>query len=86
MDDTSNMQNIKGKAYERKFAAYFGRLSYDYKGLVLLQFNFRRDGQSDFGPNNRWGNFYSGSAGFKFSELEKNLNELYESKAVTDAL
>lgn len=23
---------------------------------------------------------------FKFSELEKNLNELYESKAVTDAL
>ena len=75
LDDTSNMQNIKGRAYERKFAAYFGRLSYDYKGLVLLQFNLRRDGQSDFGPNNRWGNFYSGSAGFKFSELEavKNL-------------
>jgi hypothetical protein len=40
----------------------FGNL--DYRSLYLLSFNFRRDGSSRFSPNNRYGNFFSGSAGW----------------------
>lgn len=70
LDDTSNLQNVRGGGEEKRKVAYFGRLSYDYKSMILLQFNLRRDGDSDFGPNNRFGNFKSGSAGFKFTELD----------------
>ncbi len=39
---------------------YFGRLSYDYKGLYLAQFTFRRDGSVNFSKDaGRWGNFPS---------------------------
>jgi TonB-linked SusC/RagA family outer membrane protein len=76
LDDTSNLQVVNGNGYENRMSSYFGRLNYDYKGMVLAQFNIRRDGQSDFGPNYRFGTFKSGSVGFKFSELQsvKDLN------------
>jgi TonB-linked SusC/RagA family outer membrane protein len=69
-------QKIGGSAKEARSNGYFGRLNYDYKSMFLAQFNVRRDGESNFGPNFKWGNFYSGSAGFKFSELQvvKDLN------------
>ncbi|MDA3930270.1 MAG: TonB-dependent receptor [Prolixibacteraceae bacterium] len=56
--------------------AYFGRVTYDYDGLLLFQANIRRDHSSKLGPNNRVGNFPSASAGLKFSEFDfiKNLN------------
>ncbi len=59
-----------GSGNEYAGYSYFGRVSYDYRGMVLLQGNLRKDYSSKFGPNNRSGVFPSFSAGFKFTELE----------------
>lgn len=51
---------------EQQWALFslFGNLNYNYRSRYLLSFNFRRDGSSRFSPNNRYGNFFSGSAGW----------------------
>jgi TonB-dependent starch-binding outer membrane protein SusC len=38
-----------------------------YLGKYIVQGTYRRDASSRFGPNNRWGNFYSGSFAWRFS-------------------
>jgi TonB-dependent starch-binding outer membrane protein SusC len=43
------------------------RVGDTYKGKYIVQGTFRRDASSRFGPKNRWGNFYSGSAAWRFS-------------------
>ncbi len=48
--------------------SYFGRASYTFKDRYILAASFRRDGSSKFGPNNRWGNFPSVSAAWKFTD------------------
>ncbi|MBA4166885.1 MAG: TonB-dependent receptor [Chitinophagaceae bacterium] len=50
--------------------SYFGRLSYDYKGKYLFSGTVRRDGSSNFGPENKYGVFESGSVGWRVSEEE----------------
>ncbi len=74
--DADEMGIIQQKMTESTGYAYFFRLNYDFKGILLFQTNFRRDYSSKFGPNNRVGNFPSVSAGIKFSEIGfiKNLN------------
>ncbi|WP_149303517.1 TonB-dependent receptor [Pareuzebyella sediminis] len=49
-------------------AAYFARISYDYKSKYLLEMNFRREGSSRFGADNKYGNFPSASVGWRVSE------------------
>jgi len=44
------------------------RVKYDYKGKYLLSAALRRDGSSRFGPETKWGNFPSVSAGWRISE------------------
>jgi TonB-linked SusC/RagA family outer membrane protein len=46
----------------------FGRLGYSYKGRYILSGTFRRDGSSRFGPESKWGNFFSGSVAWRFSD------------------
>jgi TonB-dependent starch-binding outer membrane protein SusC len=57
-----------GWAGERAFMSYLGRLSYDYAQKYLLTFSLRRDGSSNFAPENRWGTFPAVSAGWRISE------------------
>jgi TonB-linked SusC/RagA family outer membrane protein len=49
-------------------AAFFGRINYDYDGKYLLDLNFRREGSSRFGKNNKYGNFPSASIGWRISQ------------------
>lgn len=74
--DTTGLRVLNEKEVESSGYAYFGRINYDFDGIILFQGNFRRDYSSKFGPNNRVGNFPSASLGLKFSEFEfvKNLN------------
>ncbi|WP_246269455.1 SusC/RagA family TonB-linked outer membrane protein [Pedobacter panaciterrae] len=44
------------------------RGSYSYKGRYIVQGTIRRDGSSRFGENNKWGNFISMSAAWRFSD------------------
>ncbi|RED47834.1 TonB-linked SusC/RagA family outer membrane protein [Seonamhaeicola aphaedonensis] len=49
-------------------AAFFARVGYDYKSKYLVELNFRREGSSRFGTNNKYGNFPSASVGWRVSE------------------
>ncbi|MEO8173305.1 MAG: SusC/RagA family TonB-linked outer membrane protein [Sediminibacterium sp.] len=49
-------------------ANLFTRWNYSYKGKYILAGIYRRDASSRFGANSRWGNFYSGSAAWRFSD------------------
>ncbi len=54
-------------------ASIFARLTYDWKSRYLLNITMRRDGSSRFADDNKWGNFPSISAGWRFSD-EKFMN------------
>lgn len=51
-----------------RWASYLGRIIYDFRGRYLLTASIRRDGNSRFGPGNRWGTFPSASAAWKLNE------------------
>ncbi|MFD2162225.1 SusC/RagA family TonB-linked outer membrane protein [Paradesertivirga mongoliensis] len=60
-----------GVGYGTQFGtliSYFGRLSYTYDGKYIINASMRRDGSSNFGVNNRFGNFPGGGVAWKFSE------------------
>lgn len=44
---------------EVRLISFLGRAVYNYDDRYIFTANFRRDGSSKFGPNNRWGNFPS---------------------------
>ncbi|HYH55490.1 MAG TPA: SusC/RagA family TonB-linked outer membrane protein, partial [Anseongella sp.] len=48
--------------------SYIARLNYNYESKYLLSLAFRRDGSSKFGPDTKWGNFPSVSAGWVVSD------------------
>ena len=62
--------------------SYYGRLSYSFDGKYILTGSFRRDGASNFGPNNRFGNFPGVGVAWRFSDEEfmKDLSFLSEGK------
>ena len=47
--------------------SYLGRVVYSYNSRYFLTGSFRSDASSRFGPQNRWGNFGSVSAGWTLS-------------------
>jgi TonB-linked SusC/RagA family outer membrane protein len=48
--------------------SYYGRLNYTYDNKYILTTSYRRDGASNFGPNNRYGNFAAAGLSWRFSE------------------
>jgi TonB-linked SusC/RagA family outer membrane protein len=46
----------------------FGRLGYNYKSKYILTLTARRDGSSRFGPDNKWGDFFSTGAAWRFTD------------------
>lgn len=61
--------------------SYLGRLNYNYDNRYLITGNFRRDGSSNFGSENKWGNFPSLSAAWRLSqESFFNIPEISELK------
>jgi TonB-linked SusC/RagA family outer membrane protein len=54
--------------YGWAMSSYFGRVSYDFKERYLLTAVVRRDGSSNFGPDNRYAIFPSLSAGWIVSQ------------------
>ena len=57
-----------GYAYVNEQQSYFGRITYQYDNRYLATVNFRADGSSKFGENNKYGYFPSFSLGWKISE------------------
>lgn len=51
-----------------KLIAFFGRISYDWKGRYIATASLRHEGSSKFGANHKWGNFPAVSLGWRISE------------------
>ncbi len=59
MDPTvpGNRIALKNPVEQRRTMAFLARLHYAFKERYILDMSFRRDADSRFGNNNRWGNF-----------------------------
>ncbi|WP_298532202.1 TonB-dependent receptor [uncultured Algibacter sp.] len=64
----SETKNANSFTYDSRLSSYFARVQYDYKGKYLLSAMIRRDGSSDFAPDNRIDYFSSVTAGWKISD------------------
>jgi TonB-linked SusC/RagA family outer membrane protein len=59
--------NASATKSERANTSFLSRLNYSFDDTYLLTANFRADGSSAFGPDNRWGYFPSFSLGWRVS-------------------
>jgi TonB-linked SusC/RagA family outer membrane protein len=64
---TSNFAN-RGYEVPSALRGYLVRANYSFNDRYLLTGTWRRDGSSRFGPENKWADFFSGSAGWVVSE------------------
>ncbi|MGX5818748.1 SusC/RagA family TonB-linked outer membrane protein [Chitinophaga lutea] len=64
IDGTGDFIRAGGWNFSSTLQSYFGRVSYNYDDRYFVQASLRRDGSSRFGPLNRYGTFYSASAGW----------------------
>jgi TonB-linked SusC/RagA family outer membrane protein len=79
-------QNVTGATSgyaSTSLISYFGRLIYTYDNRYILSASMRRDGASNFGPNNRYGNFPSAGFAWRFTQegfFDRISNTLTEGK------
>lgn len=68
--DASNISNVRNNSSKSDGAqeSYFGRLNYIFDNKYILQATYRADGNSSFGPNNKWGFFPSLSLAWRISQ------------------
>ncbi|MDR0844373.1 MAG: SusC/RagA family TonB-linked outer membrane protein [Tannerella sp.] len=64
-EGTAEMGSSKG--ITQRLLAYFARANYSYKDTYMATASIRREGSSKFAAKNRWGNFWSASAGWRLS-------------------
>lgn len=57
-----------GYAFINELQSFFGRVTYQYNNKYLVTANFRADGSSKFGSNNKYGYFPSFSLGWNISD------------------
>jgi len=62
-----NAEMKSEKGITQRLAAYFGRLNYSYEDKYMATASIRREGSSKFAMKNRWGTFWSASAGWRLS-------------------
>ncbi len=60
--------NVDNSKVNWSVLGFFGRLNYNFKNKILLEFNGRMDGSSRFPAGDRFAFFPSMSAGYKISE------------------
>ncbi len=59
---------VGGAGSEWGILSYLGRINYNFASKYFATVNFRADGSSRFGENNKWGYFPSFSLGWKVSQ------------------
>lgn len=67
-----------GFAYMNELQSFFARVTYQYNNKYLFTANFRADGSSKFGENNRYGYFPSFSLGWKISDEDFMQNSMFD--------
>jgi len=66
-----------GYAFINELQSFFGRVTYQYNSKYLATINFRADGSTKFGENNKYGYFPSFSLGWKISEEDFMKNSIF---------
>jgi len=71
-------QNNYSNYYKTTGNSILAKIDYAYKEKYLIGLNGRRDGSSVFGPDKRYGNFWSASAGWMVSQEDffKNIKAI----------
>jgi len=54
---------------DHKTIAFFGRTNLNYDGTYFFSATYRREGDTRFGPENKWGNFYAVSGAVELANL-----------------
>lgn len=67
-DMATTMATMSSYTNEITREGYFGRINYDYASRYFIEASYRRDASSRFYKDNRWGNFWSVSLGWRISE------------------
>ncbi|MCO5267061.1 MAG: TonB-dependent receptor [Lentimicrobium sp.] len=82
LNAASTATSFGTQKYESALLSYLGRVSYAFDDKYLLSVNFRRDGSSKFGANQKYGNFPSVSAGWRMSSesFMRNLTAITDMK------
>jgi TonB-linked SusC/RagA family outer membrane protein len=77
LNATSGIPIAKGNLTEIYRLSYFSQFNYYLANKYFFTASYRRDGSSKFGSTNRFGNFYSGSAGWLVSgeNFMKNMSK-----------
>lgn len=73
--DNIALSNAPRQFFDSRLLSYYTRLQYNYKGKYLFSAVLRRDGSSNFGPENKFGYFPTASIGWVMSDeafLENN--------------
>jgi TonB-linked SusC/RagA family outer membrane protein len=76
-DLTLNNNRPGGFAFINELQSFFGRVTYQYNNKYLFTANFRGDGSSKFGENNRYGYFPSFSLGWNIAEEDFMKNSIF---------
>ncbi len=63
LDIANKLASVGSAKEESILVAFFGRAMLNYKDTYFLSAALRHEGSSKFGPNHRWGDFYSVSGG-----------------------
>mgnify|MGYP003136331292 FL=1 len=63
-----NQAGLSSASSEYRRVGYLGRLNYNFDQKYLLSGSYRQDASSRFGANNRWGTFWSVSAGWNVAK------------------
>lgn len=66
-----------GFAFENELQSFFARITYNFDKKYNFQANFRADGSSKFGENNKYGFFPSFSVGWNISDEEFMKNSIF---------
>lgn len=68
LSNATTINSLGGTESDYKMLSYLGRVMYDYKSKYYATASFRSDGVSVFDPDNRRGNFFSGSLAWRVTE------------------
>ena len=68
ISDPSQIDNYAEDGVNSRLISYIGRVSYDYDNRGFIGFSIRRDGSSNFAPQNKFATFSSISAAWKLTQ------------------
>ena len=70
LENSSKPMTVSSSYKEDHLLSLLSRVNYDYADKYYFSANYRRDGSSRLGINNRWGDFWSVSAAWRLTSEE----------------